>query len=261
MERDEYAVVAEYYDAVPLYAGRTDVPFFVGMAKESGGPVLELGCGTGRVLIPTARAGVEITGLDGSAGMLAKCREYLSHGPPEVQKRATLVHGRLQKFELGRKFALITLPFRPFQHFITVEDQMACLEQIHAHLRDSGRLVLDLFNPSIPVLANREVGPEFGDEPEFTMPDGRKVMLREKVVARDYNRQVLDCELIYYVTHPDGRKERVVQAFQMRYFFRYEMEHLLARAGFDIDAVYSDYDKTPFGSKYPGDLVFVAKKS
>ncbi|MGH8103310.1 MAG: class I SAM-dependent methyltransferase [bacterium] len=257
---DDYAVVAEYYDAVPVYAGRTDVPFFVEMAKESGGPVLELGCGTGRVVIPTARAGIETTGLDGSAAMLEKCREFLSREPADVQHRVKLVQSDMRKFDLGTQFALVTSPFRPFQHLTTVEDQLACLACIHRHLRKSGRLILDLFNPSIAILANREIGPEFGDEPEFVMPGGRKVVRRERVVARDYNRQVLDLELIYYVNHPNGLKERLVQAFQMRWLFRYEVEHLLVRSGFEIEAGYSDYEKTPFGTKYPGELIFVAKK-
>ena len=67
-------------------------------------------------------------------------------------------------------------------------------------------------------------------------------------------------ELIYYVTHPDGREERLVHAFTMRYLFRFEAEHLLARAGFQIEHLYADYDKSAYGSKYPGELLFVARK-
>ena len=67
-----------------------------------------------------------------------------------------------------------------------------------------------------------------------------------------------DVELIYYVTYPDGRQERLVQAFPMRYLFRFEAEHLLVRAGFAVKAVYSDYDKSPYGSKYPGEIIMLA---
>ena len=93
------------------------------------------------------------------------------------------------------------------------------------------------------------------------MPDGRKVIRRHKIVARDVSNQINYVELIYYVTHPDGRKERLVQAFPMRYLFRFEAEHLLARAGFEVEQLYADYDKSPYGSKYPGELIFVAGKS
>ncbi len=80
------------------------------------------------------------------------------------------------------------------------------------------------------------------------------------MVKRDVFKQYQDVELIYNVTHPDGRAERLVHAFPMRYFFRYEVEHLLARCGFEVETLYADYDKSPYGSKYPGELIFVAKK-
>ena len=92
------------------------------------------------------------------------------------------------------------------------------------------------------------------------MPDGRRVQRRSRVVKRDVFKQYQDVELIYYATHPDGDTERTVHAFPMRYLFRYEVEHLLARCGFEVEALYADYDQSPCGSKYPGELIFVAKK-
>src|SRR5512136_1735449 len=90
---DEYMSIAELYDHVVPYRERADVGFFVEAAKGSGGPVLEVGCGTGRVLIPTARAGVEITGLDLSPHMLEVCRRKLKDEPEEVRSRVRLVQG------------------------------------------------------------------------------------------------------------------------------------------------------------------------
>lgn len=256
----EYRFTAEFYDHVVPYRERQDVAFFVEMAQASGGPVLEVGCGTGRVLIPTARAGFEITGLDLSPSMLAICRASLAAEPEAVQARAQLVEADMRAFDLGREFALITIPFRPFQHLTSVEDQIACLTTLRRHLAPGGRLVLDLFNPSIPYLADPARLDEFGDEPEFVMPDGRRVTRRARITARDYFGQVQDSELIYYVTHSDGRQERLVHAFPMRFIFRYEAEHLLARSGFEVEALYADYDKSPYGSKYPGELIFVARR-
>jgi hypothetical protein len=83
---------------------------------------------------------------------------------------------------------------------------------------------------------------------------------RHRTVSRDLFNQVTDNELIYYVTHPDGREERLVHRFQMRYLFRFEADHLLARSGLQVEKVYSDYDKSPYGAKYPGDLIIVASK-
>jgi SAM-dependent methyltransferase len=258
---DEYMSIAELYDHVVPYRERTDVGFFVEAAKESGGPVLEVGCGTGRVLIPTTRAGIEITGLDLSPHMLEICREKLKNEPEEVRSRVRLVEGDMRQFELKNTFRLVTLPFRPFQHLTTVEDQLACLGCIHRHLADGGRLILDIFNPSMEALSKKNFGKEMGEEPEFSMPDGRKVIRRNSIVARDVANQINYVELIHYVTHPDGRQERLVQAFPMRYLFRFEAEHLLRRAGFFVEQLYADYDKSPYGSKYPGELIFVARKA
>ena len=257
---DEYAFVAEFYDSVSPYAGRADVDFFVGMARENPGAVLEVGCGTGRVLIPTARAGMDIVGLDVSTRMLSICREKLALEPDPVQTRVQLVQEDMRRFELGRKFGLATIPFRPFQHLTTVADQMSCLASIRNHLTGGGRLILDLFNPSLTLLTDDRYLEEDGEETEFTMADGRRVIRRGRTVSRDLFNQIQDVELIYYVTHPDGREERLVHRFQMRHLFRYEAEHLLARSGFQVEELYADYDKSPYGSKDPGELVFVARK-
>ncbi len=257
---EEYALVAELYDHVALYRDRPDVGFFVDVAREAGGPVLELGCGTGRVLIPTARAGIEVVGLDLSERMLAVCRERLEQEHASVRSRARLVQADMRSFELRPGFALATLPFRPFQHLLTTDDQLACLACIRQHLVRGGRVVLDLFNPSLDYLGNPKLGEETGEEPEFQTPDGRRVCRRHRLLASDRALQVNRYELIYYITHPGGRSERLVQAFPLRYLFRFEAEHLLARAGFDVEHVYGDYDKTPFGTKYPGELILVARR-
>jgi SAM-dependent methyltransferase len=260
MNTEEYAATAEFYDYVVPYQIRQDVAFFVKAAQASGGPVLEVGCGTGRVLIPTARAGITIYGIDLSPYMLDICERRLEQEPPEVQKRVQFDQADMRDFDLGQTFKLITIPFRPFQHLIEVADQIACLRCVHRHLVDEGRFILDLFNPSITALARELTGEEQDNEPAFTMPDGRRVQRCSRVVKRDAFKQYQDVELIYYVTHPDGRSERLVHAFPMRYLFRYEVEHLLARCGFEVEALYADYDKSPYGSKYPGELIFVAKK-
>jgi SAM-dependent methyltransferase len=256
---DEYAGAAEFYDYVVPYATREDVQFFVDEARAAKGPVLEVGSGTGRVLIPTARAGVTITGLDVSRAMLALCEAKLRDEPLDVQSRVDLHQGDMTAFDLRRKFALVTLPFRPFQHLLTVDDQVACLMCIHRHLQDGGRLILDLFNPSLDYLVNRPIDVEMPEGPPFTMPDGRHVVRTFKIPSQDRFTQVNDIELIYNVT-TDGRNERHVHAFKMRYLFRFEAEHLLARCGFVVDQLFAGYDRSPYGSIYPGELIFVARK-
>ena len=121
-------------------------------------------------------------------------------------------------------------------------------------------MVLDVFNPSLPHLADDNYLVEFGEEPEFRMPDGRRVIRRHRVVSRDLKNQIQNIELIYEVTYPDGHKDRLVHPFPMRYFFRFEVEHLLERSGFLVEKLYSDYDRSPYGTRYPGELIFMGRK-
>ncbi len=256
---DEYDFVADFYDHVTPYAARRDVEFFVDAARECNGEVLEIGAGTGRVLIPTARAGVSIVGLDLSQRMLDVCRRKLDAEPAEVRDRVRLVRGDMSCFSLARRFALVTIPFRPFQHLTTVEQQLACLACVRAHLAEGGRFILDIFNPDFRFLVGEQIAQEQLPEPEFTMPDGRRVLRTHRLVRRNAAAQVNHVELIYYVTHLDGRRERLVHAFPMRYLFRYEAEHLLVRAGFRIVALYGDYDRRPHDAA-ARELILVAAR-
>jgi SAM-dependent methyltransferase len=254
-----YPWAAELYDHVVPYRERPDVAFYASLAKEAGGDVLELGCGTGRVLVSCARAGARVTGLDLAPEMLAICRRAIESEPQEVRDRCTVVAGDMAAFDLGRTFHLVTIPFRAFQHLMTVPEQLSCLAAARRHLVAGGRLALDLFNPSLHRLVEERYFLEHGDEPEFEMPDGRRVVRKHRIAARDHLSQVSDVELIYEVSHPDGRQERLVHGFRMRHLFRYEAEHLLARAGFEVEELYADFDRNPYGATFPGDLVFVAR--
>ena len=258
---DDYDLTAAFYDSVDAYRDRqADVRFYVEQARGAGAPVLELGCGTGRVLLPVARAGVEVTGVDASAAMLGICREKLAAEPDAVRARASLVLADMRRFELDQVFGLAMIPFRPFQHLLTVEDQLSCLGAIRRHLCPGGVLVLDLFNPSLAMLTDDSKLSEYGDEPEFVTPSGDRVIRRFRVARRDLPRQVQDLEMIYHVTAPDGGTRRLVESFRMRHLFRYEVEHLLIRAGFAEVDVFADFEGTPFGAVYPGELVVRARR-
>jgi hypothetical protein len=100
---------------------------------------------------------------------------------------------------------------------------------------------------------------EESTEPEFTTPDGRRVARRHRKVAVDRFAQVGRHELLYDVTLPDGARERLVHSFALRYTFRFEAEHLLVRAGFVVEQLFSGYDRAPYGASYPGELIFVGR--
>ena len=137
-------------------------------------------------------------------------------------------------FDLDAAFRLIIIPFRPFQHLLEVEQQLACLRCAHRHLVPGGRLILDVFQTDARRIHDPAFLKETSPLPEISLPDGRKLVQAERTAAFHRAEQRNDVELIHYVTHPDGRQERLVFAFTLRYFFRYEVEHLLARAGFRV---------------------------
>lgn len=259
--QDQYADEAEFYDYTVPYRDRQDLGFYAEMANKAGGPVLELGCGTGRVLLPLARQGIEITGLDASPSMLQVCTEKLADEPVDLQERVTLLEGDMTRFDVGDSFHLVTIPFRSFQHLLETQQQLDCLANVHRALAPGGKFILDLFNPWLERLVDKRFREESKPEPEFRMPDGRKVVRTDRTVECDLHTQVVTVELIHSTAHPDGRTERSAQTLSLRYFFRYEVEHLLARSGFVVEALYADYDKSPYGSVYPGELIFVAKKA
>ncbi|MGH9804571.1 MAG: methyltransferase domain-containing protein [Candidatus Acidiferrales bacterium] len=256
----EYAAIAEYYDATPIYANRADVGFYLACAAEARGKILELGCGTGRILIPTAAAGHTIFGLDLSPEMLARCREKLRAQPPDVQARARLLEGSMTSFELGEQFALVSMPFRVFQHLLTVDDQLACLARIRRHLPRGGRLVFDIFQPNLAMLHDPAFTEEREEFPEIKLPDGRRFRRASRVAAFRRAEQINEVEIITYVRHPDGRQERLASAFPIRYFFRYEVEHLLARAGFRLQALFGDFDRSPLRADSPEMIVVATNK-
>jgi len=246
------------YDSVPLYEARRDVALYVGLAMERGGRVLEVGCGTGRVLIPIARAGLEIDGIDESQRMIDRCASRVASESPDVQRRVRLHRVDARNFDLGQKYDLVIAPFRVVQHLITIDDQLAFLASAARHLAPGGSLVFDVFNPNFQALVAVD-GTEKEDTPPTPLPDGRSFRRAARVKRVRWADQVSEVEITYYVTEQSGEKaERFVQAFDMRWYLKAELVHLLARAGFRVQSIYGDLDRSPFTDKSP-DIIIVAE--
>jgi len=240
------------YDSVPLYAARQDVGFYLDEAKAAGDSVLEVGCGTGRILLPIARAGSRITGIDGSKQMLERCRAKVAAEPAAVQSRVKLAQHDMRDFNLGEKFALIIAPFRVVQHLTTIDDQLRFLATVARHLAPQGRLSFDVFNPRFDLLVGAD-GVEREDTPEQRLSDGRMFRRTYRVARVRWMDQVSEAELIYYV---DGT--RYVQAFEMRWYLAAELRNLLARAGFRVREMYGDFARGPLVDGCP-ELVVTAE--
>jgi ubiquinone/menaquinone biosynthesis C-methylase UbiE len=242
-------VIARNYDAVysVIRDPSGDAAFYRSLARESGGPVLELGCGTGRTLLPIARDGIECVGLDSSPEMLAVLRE---RQPPA---NLTLVHDRMERFDLGdRRFRLITAPFRAFSHLLDVDAQLACLARVRRHLAPHGLFVFDLFDPKLARTA-------LAEEPEHlsaTFHDGGHEIRRWDTVRRDLTRQLLTVTFRFEGGPPELAGSADVQ---LRWFYRYEVEHLLARAGFTDVSFFGDFERGPW--KAEGETIVFARMS
>jgi SAM-dependent methyltransferase len=250
--------IADYYDDSPVVRGRLqDVAFYRDAARDFGDPVLELGCGTGRVTMALAQAGKRVTGLDVSERMLERAVKKRAALRVEARERVHLVQGDMARFDLGEKFRLVIIPFRPLQHLLEVRQQMDCLQCVRKHLAPDGRLILDVFQTD----AERMHDPVHMREmlvTEYNTADGRRVKISERVTGFHRAEQINDVEMIFSVVHPGGRTERMVFAWPLRYFFRYEVEHLLARCGFQVTAEYGNFDRTPILDDSP-EMIFVAE--
>ncbi len=244
------AVHARFYDGA--YRARTaDVAFYRGLSRETGGPVLELGCGTGRVLLPIAADGIQCVGLDASPAML----DALRAKAPSATVR--LVTAPMQDFDLGpERFRLIFSAFRAFQHLYTPADQLACLACVRRHLAPEGRFAFDVFQPDPARIALTEE-PEH-EEDRFR--DGEDEVVRLVSIRRDLATQTQDVAIRLERRRDGVAVGSEIERFRMRWYHRYELEHLLARAGFAIGALYGDFDRRPF-DRDAREMVVVAKAS
>ena len=230
---------ADVYDSVYSYV-RDDIPFYVDLAEGSGGPVLELGCGTGRVAIPIAKAGVEIVGLDSSQAMLDVAESKADH-----LEKMELVKADMRDFDLGRHFSLVVVPFRGFLSLLTVEDQRNTLLNLKRHLAPGGRLAFNVFVPDHDMLVQEgDLAYHFRD---VTDPEtGETLVIRHQSSYDNYN-QIIDARVI--VERLDGRgavAEKLYRDFQLRYSYRWELHHLLETCGFEVVDLFGDFDGSPF---------------
>src|SRR5262249_53589917 len=160
-----------------------DVRYYAELAIARGGPVLEYGCGNGRITLAIARAGVSVVGVDRSAAMLGDLRRRLACEPAPVGKRVELRRGDMRRLVLGRRFPLVICPFNAFLHLYARRDVERFLARVRAHLRSRGELVFDISIPDASELA-RDPRRAFRT-PSFRYPGAGPVRYAERF---DYDR-------------------------------------------------------------------------
>ena len=238
----------ELYDIVTPASFRGDAEWYRAKARESGGPVLELGAGTGRITLGIARDGVLVHALDADPAMLDRLRRKLANEPREVQERVQVTVGDMRAFTLGQRFALVIAPFRAFLHNLTEDDHLACLRCVRDHLRPNGRFAFNVFHPSLEYMAHHTgaLAGVWRRAATFSLPDGGCVVRSESTVY-DTPRQRLDSQHRYEEYGPDGVLIRSsVHRLELAYLYPPDLRRLLQEAGFHSVQIAGDFGGRPF---------------
>lgn len=245
---DSYCISASYYDgAYAAMKDLVDAPFYLELAKQAGGPILEIGCGTGRVLLPIARAGIDIHGLDNSGPMLTILGNHLSHEAPDVRRRVSLHTGDMRDFRLNRTFPLVTIPFRPMQHMFTTSDQIQALQSAAIHVADGGMLAFDVFYPKFDRLPLRigeeQLEAEWSPTPEMTI---RRYFRKD---ALDKIRQILTITFIFRTYRRDTLVSEEQEILKMSYYTYPHLQALFSLVGLQSVAEYGSFAKAPLDNQ------------
>lgn len=258
---DTYHVIAKYYDGA--YAAKqdlVDLPFYLELAEQQGGPVLEIACGTGRVTLPIARKGLEICGVDNSAPMLQVLNQNLASEPLEVRKRVRVHQGDMRRFRLDKEFPLVTIPFRPMQHMFTVEDQVAALKTAATHLTVDGVLAFDVFYPKFDMIWSN-VGEEV-QEMEWASPADPTKLVRRffRKDSVDKIHQIFNFTFIFRTYHSGALVLEETEAFRLCYYTYPHLSALFRLARLDPVAEYGSFAKTPLDNSAE-QMVFLLRKT
>ncbi len=226
---------ADYLDDLPLVAA---------FARRTGGPLLELGCGTGRLLIPLAKAGYRVTGVDISSEMLRIARAKAKEAG--VARRVTLLQGDYADVALEGPYRLAFVMMNTFLHLPTQADQVRALRHWRQHLAADGLLLIEVFHPDAAQFASLDGRVEL--DRTWTDPATGSTVMKWLARTVDLSRQLLHVNLIYDEVNSQGQVHRTLVPFELRYLYRFEAELLLDKAGFDLEAIYGDLELGPFES-------------
>lgn len=248
---DPYALVAHVYDAENADLVE-DLAAYMLLAERFGGPVLDMGCGTGRVALHLAEHGFGVTGIETSAAMLEQAR-----AKPGI-KQVMLREGSAATVKAGEGFGLAILAFSTFQHFPAQEEQLAVLANAARHLRPGGGIALDLSNP-VHFFRTDDVA-ALVHERTFPDPDSGQPVMQQSIVRADRVAQILHVTWVYDRIETGGSINRTVCEMPLRCYTAPEMRLLLERTGFAAVEFYGSYDFDPF-DEHGSRLFVVAEKA
>ena len=217
--------------------------FYAELARFQDGPVLELACGTGRLTIPLARRGHDVTGLDTSPSMLAHARKKAD----EEGVEATFKLGDMRSFDLGKSFALIIVSCNSLAHLADRQDLRSCLARVAGHLTPNGLLAFDITNPDLAALGRIEHGSSRVDEG----PRSSSRIVVEEIGSYDHVRQLRTRE---WRIRETGVSVRKLAPLILRQFFPQEVALLLEAAGLEVVARFGDFERNPLTGGSPNQI-------
>ena len=242
-----YDQIAYFYDLT--HADLTDdIDFILNLAQDANGSILELGCGSGRLLRPLSRAGFTITGVDNSVVMLDRARTALQQESSKVQNRVTLLQANMTQMELGNgRFALTIIPYNTFMHLDSVQ-KTAALKRVRQNLAKDGRVFIDLINP-LAITATPD-DHTLSLENSFIDPQTGHTVLQMASNHLYETTQQLQITWIYDATPPGGGAiHRTIATAAYHYLFPHQIDLLLQETGFKLISLTGDYDQSSFNEE------------
>lgn len=251
-----YASVVRYYDAENTDKN-DDIPFYLELAQETEGPVLDVGSGTGRVMFPLARAGYDVHGIDNEPAMLDRARTLLNE-EPALRDKLHFHLGDAKTYKMPVKFGLTLVPYNGLMHFLDQESQIAVMRNLREWTRDDGLLVLDL--PNAGDVYATEDSDSIIFERTFMEPTTGHLVMQQSVSTLDRTMQLLDVTWIYDEINDDGSVRRTFAPLKLYYYFFSEIQLLLTLTGWELEDVYGDLDGSPFEDGAPRMVILARPK-
>ena len=255
MGTDPYAALVRYYDAETIGTIH-DLPAYARLAERFGGPVLDVGCGTGRVGMALAERKLRIVGIDSSEPMLVRAKEKAKKAKVDASQ-VSFQNADVTTFDLGEQFALAIFAYNGFMHLLEQKQQLAALERIAAHLKPGGGAAIDLPNPV--EMFQTDDTPNVVLERTFDDPETGEPVMQQSVASVNRATQTMTVTWLYDRISAEGTLNRHVVPLTLRYTMAAEMRLLLRLAGLDQAEICGDYDFSPYEEDSPRLLVIATR--
>ncbi len=252
---------AEFYDLV--HEGLPgEAEFYVGHAVRTGGKALEIGCGTGRIAIPMAMMGLDVTGVDNSEAMLARCRAK-KRAIGRTNGKLTLVCADMRSFDLGCQFDFVAMAYRTFMHALTPQDQIRCLRTIRKHMKDDGLFVMNTWRPARKLLQSlADVSPRspLKEIERYPLSHAGQTVVHYHAVRCNMPWQLLiERHRLDVVDHAGQVINQIRLPMTRRWSTVEEIRRLIEQAGLRVEALFGDFECNPCRG-HATEMVWIIRK-